>query len=324
MKSRTLGADLEVSAVGYGAMVLAGAYGDVEEEQGIAVIERALDLGVTMIDTSDAYGAGSNEQLVGRAIAGRRDEVVIATKWGIAPGEHSSRADVNFELNIPIDARPERAREAAEASLRRLGVSEIDLWYLHFPDPARPIEASIEAMADVVSTGAVRHLGVSNVTPDELRRAHAVHPITALQFEYSLWTRTVERELLATARELGIGLVAWAPLGSGFLAGTVHTEGSHNYRTHSPRFTDDNLAANLDRFAPVRALAEELDLTPAELALAWLLHQGDDIVPIPGTTNPEHLATNIAATEIELSPETLARVDALVPAGLAAGTPMLS
>jgi aryl-alcohol dehydrogenase-like predicted oxidoreductase len=318
-----LGGDLEVSAIGYGAMGLAGTYGDVEHEQGIAVINRALDLGVTLIDTSDAYGGGANEQLVGQAIAGRRNEVVIATKWGVKPGDHSNPAKISFDIQIPVDGRPERAREAAEASLRRLDISTIDLWYLHWPDPVRPIEEIVGAMAELVRSGEVRYLGLSNVTADELRRAHAVHPITAVQFEYSLWTRTVERELLATIRELGVGLVAWGPLGSGFLAGSVDLSGSHNYRGHNSRFAQ-NLSQNLDRFAPLRELAAELGMPPGTLALAWLLHQGEDIVPIPGTRSLEHLEANIAATEIELDSETLRRIDELAPAGLALGPPMVA
>ena len=324
MKTRMLGGRLEVSEIGYGAMGLAGAWGDVDEAQGVAVLTRALDAGVTMIDTSDAYGGGSNEQLVGRAIAGRRDDAVIATKWGISPGEHSNPAEINWSLEIPIDGRPERAREAAEASLRRLGVATIDLWYLHFPDPAHPIEETVGAMAELVDAGHVRYLGLSNVTADQLRRAHAVHPITAIQYEYSLWTRTVERELLPTARELGIGLVAWSPLGSGFLAGSVDFDGEHNYRSDAPRFEGENLQRNLDRYAPVRGLAAELEITPAQLALAWVLHQGKDIVPIPGTRSFEHLSENLAAAEIALDRDTLARIGDLAPEGLAAGPAMLS
>ncbi len=323
MERRFLGESLDVAAIGFGALGLAGAYGDVDEEQGIAVIRRALERGVTLVDTSDAYGAGSNEKLVGRALAGRSDEVVLATKWGIAPGEHSNPASINWTLEIPIDARPERARQAAEASMRRLGLSTIDLWYLHYPDPVRPIEDSVGAMAALVEAGLVRYLGLSNVTADQLRRAHGVHPIAAVQFEYSLWTRTAERELLAAIRELGVGLVAWAPLGSGFLAGTVDLGGDHNYRGHAPRFQEENLRRNLDRFGPLRVLANDLGITPAQLALAWLLHQGDDIVPIPGTRSVQHLEENLAATEIELDGDTLARIDELVPAGAAVGEPLL-
>jgi aryl-alcohol dehydrogenase-like predicted oxidoreductase len=323
MKTRTLGDGLQVSEIGYGAMVLAGTYGEVDEQQALAVVNHALDRGVSLIDTSDAYGGGSNELQVGKAIAGRRDEVVVATKWGIAPGEHSSPAAINWSIQIPIDARPERAREAAEASMRRLGVSTIDLWYLHYPDPAREIEEVVGAMAELVKAGDVRHLGLSNVTPDQLRQAHATHPIAAVQFEYSLWSRGVEQELLPVMRELGVGLVAWAPLGSGFLAGSVGLEGDHNYRTHSPRFEQANLARNVERFDPFRVCAASLGVTPAQLALAWLLHQGGDIVPIPGTRSIEHLDANLAASEIELDAEALAEIDRLVPPGLAAGAPLL-
>jgi len=323
-RRRLLGGTVEVSALGFGAMVLSGSYGGVAPGQALSVLRHALDQGVTLIDTSDAYGGGSNEELVGRAIAGRRDDVVVATKWGVKPGEHSNPATINFDIKIPIDGRPERARAAAEASLRRLGVSAIDLWYLHFPDPVRPLEDIVGAMAELVQAGLVRHLGLSNVTPDQLRRAHAVHPITAIQFEYSLWTRTVEPALLPAARELGVGLVAWGPLGSGFLAGTVDLSGDHNYRNDSPRFTAENLRSNIDRYAPFRELAGDLGITPGQLALAWLLHQGEDIVPIPGTRDVQHLDSNLEAAAIELKDETLARLDELVPRDLARGVAMVS
>jgi aryl-alcohol dehydrogenase-like predicted oxidoreductase len=323
MHQRTLGGALQVGEIGYGAMVLAGTYGDVGEHDAVAVVAHALDAGVTLIDTSDAYGAGSNEELVGRAIAGRRDEVVVATKWGIAFGTDANAAEINWSRHIPVDARPERARGAAEASLRRLGIDAIDLWYLHYPDPSCPVEESVGAMADLVRSGHVRHLGLSNITPAQLRRAHAVHPIAAVQFEYSLWTRGIERELLPTLRELGIGLVAWAPLGSGFLAGSVDLSGDHNYRSHAPRFQEETLERNLDRFAPFRRLAAERDITPAQLALAWLLHQGSDIVPIPGTRTVTHLDANLASAEIDLDAGTLARLDELAPLDLALGPPLL-
>jgi aryl-alcohol dehydrogenase-like predicted oxidoreductase len=285
---------LETSAIGYGAMVLVGLYGAVDEQQGIEVIQRGLDLGITMIDTADAYGIdGSNERLVGRAIHGRRGEVVVATKWGIAtPSEHANRVRATYENEIWIDARPERARPAAEASMRRLGVEALDLWYLHFPDPGRSIEETVGAMAALVDAGAVRHLGLSNVTAEQLRRAHAVHPIAAVQVEYSLWTREAERELLPAARELGVGIVAWGPLGNGFLAQPITMLAENDFRHNAPRFRGDNLERNRDRFEPFRALADELGISPAQLALAWLLHQGEQVVPIPGTRNPAHLAAN--------------------------------
>ncbi len=316
--------DLQVSALGFGAWALTGTYGAVSDEQAIAVINRALDHGVTMVDTADAYGSdGENERVVGRAIAGRRDEVVVATKWGLAPGKHASKLEHNFGNDIWIDARGERARSVAEESLRRLGIEEIDLWYLHFPDPGRPIEETVGGMAELVQAGLVRHLGLSNVTVDELRRAHKVHPIAAVQNEYSLWTRTPERKMLAVARELGIGFVAWGPLGLGFLAGEVDLGGELDVRRHGPRFQPENLSANVDRFAPFRDLAVELGITPAQLALAWLLHQGDDIVPIPGTRNPQHLDANLAALEIELDRATLERIDELAPPDFAHGPALL-
>jgi aryl-alcohol dehydrogenase-like predicted oxidoreductase len=323
--TRRLG-ELETGALGYGAMVLIGLYGAVDEQQGLDVINHALDLGVTMIDTSDAYGAGgSNELLVGRAIAGRREDVVVATKWGIVPQSPEAHrfAAYTGDNEIWIDARPERARSAAEASLRRLGVDSIDLWYLHFPDPGRPIEETVGAMAELVDAGDVKHLGLSNVDADELRRAHAVHPITAVQVEYSLWTRGVERELLPTARELGVGIVAWGPLGNGFLAQPVTALDEGDFRHNSQRFRGETLMRNVDRFAPFRELAAELGVTAAQLALAWLLHQGDDIVPIPGTRNPEHLESNVAAARIELDAPALAQIDEAAPPGLAEGAALI-
>jgi aryl-alcohol dehydrogenase-like predicted oxidoreductase len=325
MEQRKLGQDLEVSALGYGAMVLIGLYGDIDDENAVQALTHALDRGVTMIDTADAYGVdGSNERVVGRAIAGRRDVVAIATKWGIAvPGPTAHPVDATYANEIWIDARPERARQAAEASLRRLGRDAIDLWYLHFPDPGVAIEETIGAMAELAREGKVRHLGVSNVSAEQLRRAHAVHPITAVQVEWSLWTRDPERELLPLARELGIGIVAWGPLGNGFLAGNVRELGDGDFRHNAPRFQSENLRRNVDRFAPLRALADELAITPAQLGLAWLLQQGEDVVPIPGSRSPGHIDENIEAAQIRLSREVLERIDELVPAGVAAGEPLL-
>jgi len=324
MEQRRLG-QLDTSALGYGAMVLIGLYGAVDEEQGLRVLGHALDRGVTMIDTADGYGAnGANESLVGRAIAGRRDGVVLATKFGItAPNApHAHRVEVTFDNEIWIDGRPEHAREAAEASLRRLGTDVIDLYYLHFPDPAVPIEETVGAMAELAREGKVRHLGLSNVTGEQLRAAAVVHPIAAVQAEYSLWTRGVEADLLPAAREVGAGLVAWGPLGNGFLAGN-HELGAADFRHNAPRFQGENLQRNVDRFAPLRALADEIAVTPAQLALAWLLHQGDDVVPIPGTRSIEHLDANLAAAEIRLSREVLERIEELAPADLAAGQALL-
>ena len=229
------------------------------------------------------------------------------------------------DQQILIDARPERARAAAEASLRRLGVDVIDLWYLHFPDPDVPVEETVGAMAELVAEGKVRHLGLSNVTAEQVMAAHQVHPLAAVQGEYSLWTRDPERELLPVLRELGIGFVPWSPLGAGFLTGAVDRIGApgEDFRTNHPRFKPENLAVNRDRFAPLRSLADELEITPAQLALAWLLHQADDIVPIPGTRTPEHLDENLAAADVGLDADALARIEELAPAGAAAGAALL-
>jgi aryl-alcohol dehydrogenase-like predicted oxidoreductase len=325
MEMRMLTPGLEVGAIGYGAMVLIGLYGEVDEERGLRALRHALDRGVTLVDTADAYGLdGSNERLVGRAIAGRRDDVVVATKWGITPpGPTAHRVEASYANEIWVDGRPERAREAAEASLRRLGVEAIDLWYLHFPDPGVPIEETVGAMANLVAEGKVRHLGLSNITGPELRRAHSVHPIAAVQAEYSLWTRTPERELLPLARELDVGFVAWGPLGNGFLAGTVDRLGDGDFRHNAPRFQDGNLRRNNDRFAPLRSLADELAITPAQLALAWLLHQGESIVPIPGSRSAVHIDENLDALDIRLSSEVMARIEELAPADCAVGAPLL-
>jgi aryl-alcohol dehydrogenase-like predicted oxidoreductase len=330
MKTRTLGTDgLTTSAIGYGAMALVdGMYGSSDEERAVSTLRHALDAGATMIDTADAYGAdGQNERLVGRAVAGRRDEVQVATKWGIVlePGEHAHQVRHSHDQTILIDARPERARAAAEASLRRLGVEAIDLWYLHFPDPGVPVEESVGAMAELVGEGKVRHIGLSNVTADQLLAGHQAHPIAAAQAEYSLWTRDPERELLPALRELGIGFVPWSPLGAGFFAGSADRIGApgEDFRTNHPRFRPENLQANRDRYAPLRGLAAELDITPAQLALAWLLHQGEDIVPIPSTRTPDHLDENLAAAGVALDEATLARIDELAPAGAASGSALL-
>ena len=329
LPTRVLGTrGLTVSAIGFGAMVLVdGMYGAADDERSLQTLRHAIDAGATFIDSSDAYGAdGHNERLIGRAIAGRRDQVQIATKWGIAgPGEHARRVAHAYDNEIWVDARPERARAAAEASLRRLGVDAIDLWYLHFPDPGVPIEETVGAMAELVDAGLVRHLGLSNAAPEQVLAAHQAHPLTAVQTEYSLWTRDPERELLGVLRELGVGLVPWSPLGSGFFAGSADGIGAagQDFRVNAPRFRPENLAANRDRFAPLRRLAADRGITPAQLALAWLLSQGDDIVPIPGTRTPSHLDENLAAAFVALDEATLAEIDAIAPAGAAAGASLL-
>ena len=309
MRQRNL-ATLGVSALGLGCMGMSFAYGAPREEAGFATIERARALGVTLFDTADIYGPETNERLVGRAIAAARDDVVLATKFG--NDWHGAQRRIN--------GRPEYVRSACEDSLLRLGVSHIDLYYQHRVDPATPIEETVGAMAELVQEGKVRHLGLSEAAPATIRRAHAVHPLTAVQTEYSLWTRDVEREILPTLRELGIGLVAYSPLGRGFLTGTISSTkdlAEGDWRRGVPRF--QQLDANRRIVDGVRELATEREVTPAQIALAWLLAQGEDIVPIPGTTRPHHVAENVAAIDLQLSTDELARLDAAAPRGAAVG-----
>jgi len=311
MKLRKLGPELEVSAVGLGCMGMSEFYGEFDDAESIATIHRALDLGVTLLDTSDVYGPHTNEVLVGQAIAGQRDQVVLATKFGIVrdPADRLARS---------VCGRPDYLRSSLEASLTRLGVDYIDLYYQHRPDPSTPVEDTIGAMAELVKAGKVRFLGLSEVTPEILRRAHATHPIAALQTEYSLWCREVEDEILPTARELGIGFVPYSPLGRGFLTGTL-TDMAHlpedDFRRANPRFQGENLATNQQIVDVVRQLAAEKSVTPAQLALAWVLGQGEDVVPIPGTKRRRYLEENLLALDIELSAAELSRIaDAVPPA----------
>ena len=291
-------------------------YGETDEAESIATIHRALEIGIAFLDTADIYGAsfGENERLVGRAIAGRRDEVVLATKFANAVNPDGSRR---------IDGRPEYVREAIDASLARLGVDHVDLYYQHRVDADTPIEETVGAMAELVAAGKVRHLGLSEASAATIRRAHAVHPIAALQSEYSLWTRDPEGEILGTCRELGIGLVAYSPLGRGFLAGRFSSadeleEG--DFRKSNPRFTGENLERNIRLAARVKALAADKGVTPAQLALAWVLSRGEDVVPIPGTKRRAYLEENARAGEVELTEAELALLDAEFPPGAAAGS----
>jgi aryl-alcohol dehydrogenase-like predicted oxidoreductase len=308
MKQRQL-RDLTVSAIGLGCMGMSEFYGPSDEDESIATIHRALDLGVTFLDTSDMYGSGHNEQLVGRAIAGRRDEVQLATKFGIRRENGARR----------IDNSPEWIREACEGSLRRLGVDHIDLYYMHRRTPDVPIEESVGAMADLVTDGKVGHLGLSEVNPDTLRGANAVHPITALQSEWSLFTREIEREIVPTARELGVGIVPYSPLGRGELTGAVEISADDDFRRSSPRFQAGNRERNLERVQRAGEIAAEVGCTPAQLALAWLLHQGDDVVPIPGTRRVSRVEENAAAVDIELTADQLRALDEAFPPGATAG-----
>jgi aryl-alcohol dehydrogenase-like predicted oxidoreductase len=290
-------------------------YGSADQSEAIATIHRAIDLGVSLFDTADIYGPFTNEQLVGTAIADRRDEVILATKFGIVRDpENPTRRGVN--------GRPEYVHAACDASLRRLAVDHIDLYYQHRVDPSVPIEETVGAMAELIDAGKVRFLGLSEAAPETIRRASAVHPITALQTEYSLWSRDIEEEILPTVRELGIGLVAYSPLGRGFLTGrfqSVDDLEPGDFRRYNPRFEAGNLERNLELLARVKEIAAEHDCTPGQLALAWVMHQGEDVVPIPGTKRRSYLEQNVEAAEIELSAEDLARIDEAAPVGAAAG-----
>jgi aryl-alcohol dehydrogenase-like predicted oxidoreductase len=314
MERRTLGTEgLDVSEQGLGCMGMSAWYGPTDDEESIATIQRALELGVTFLDTADVYGDGANEELVGRAIAGRRDEVVLATKFGNRRFDDGTRA---------IDGSPDYVRQAIDASLRRLNVDYVDLYYQHRVDAKTPIEETVGAMAELVAAGKIKHLGLSEAGPQTIRRAHVVHPITALQSEWSLWTRDPEGEVLVTTRELGIGFVAYSPLGRGFLAGRFASPDDledGDFRKNHPRMHGENLERNGRLADRVRELAAEKGCTPAQLALAWILSRGDDVVPIPGTKRRSYLEQNAAASELTLTEDELRRLDESFPAGAAAG-----
>jgi aryl-alcohol dehydrogenase-like predicted oxidoreductase len=317
-QTRTLGsgdAALTVSALGLGCMGMSEFYGTTDEAQSTETIRRALDIGVTFLDTADAYGPFANERLVGKAIDGRRDEVQLATKFGNVRGEDGSRLGIN--------GSPEYVRNACDASLQRLGVDHIDLYYQHRVDRSTPIEETWGALAELVAAGKVRHLGISEASAATIRKAHAVHPITALQTEWSLWTRDVEENgVLATVRELGIGFVAYSPIGRGFLSGEIRSLDDlapDDFRRHNPRFQGDNFATNLHLVDKVREIAAEKGVTATQLALAWVLAQGQDVVPIPGTKRVTYLEENTAAADITLTDDDRRRLAEVAPVGVTAG-----
>jgi aryl-alcohol dehydrogenase-like predicted oxidoreductase len=317
MKTKTLGtgsAALEVSAQGLGCMGMSEFYGTADESEAVATIRRAVELGVTLFDTADMYGPFTNERLVGRALAPHRDRVVIATKFGNVRGENGER------LGIRGDA--EYVRQACDASLQRLGVGHIDLYYQHRVDKTVPIEETVGAMKELVEAGKVRHLGLSEASAETIRRAHAVHPITALQTEWSLWSRDAEDDVLPAVRELGIGFVAYSPLGRGFLSGAIRSVedlAPDDFRRSNPRFQGENFTRNIDLVDRVEEIAREKGATPGQLALAWVMAQGDDVVPIPGTKRVRYLEENVAAVDVELTADDLARLEEAFPKGAVAG-----
>ncbi|MCG7993846.1 MAG: aldo/keto reductase [Candidatus Thiodiazotropha taylori] len=310
--------------LGYGAMVLEGFYGEAEHSGALSTLHHAMDQGI-MIDTADAYGDGHNERLIGEVVQARKDDPFIATKFGIVfdPEQPSREIKTGWGFTLNINASPEYAQKALDDSLQRLGVDAIDLWYMHYPDPGVPIEESVGAMVEAVKQGKVRYLGLSNVTADQIRKASAIHPINAVQYEYSLWRREAESELLPTLRDLGIALVGWSPLGSGFLTGNLQKLDSSDFRNTNPKMRGENFDSNKARVEQINQIAARLKLTTAQVSLAWLLAQGDDIFPIPGTRKTSRIDENLLATSVDLTPDVIEEIDRLTRPGTFAGGTLL-
>lgn len=310
--------------MGYGAMVLEGYYGASDDDNAVTTLVHAMESGM-MIDSADAYGNGHNERLIAKALKDCSSDPFIATKFGIVfdEGQTATQVSTGWGFSLNINGTPEYAFKALDDSLKRLETDCIDLWYAHYLDPGVPVEETVGAMARAVEDGKVRYLGLSNVTAEDVRRAHAIHPISAVQYEYSLWRREVETDLLPTLRELGIALVGWSPLGGGFLTGTVDTLSQDDFRQNNPRYTGNNIEANRNRFAPLMDLAKDMDITPAQLALAWLLHQGKDIFPIPGSRKISRVEENAKALDVKLDSQLMETIDNIAPLGVAKGATLL-
>ena len=313
-----------IKRIGYGAMVLEGYYGGVEDAQAVDVLRHVIAQGY-MIDSADAYGNGHNEELIAQALQGQREKAFIVSKFGIVfdPEQESSSLETGWGFSLNINGTKEYVSSALDQSLKRLGTDYIDLYYAHYPDPAVAIEETVEAMAVAKKQGKIRYLGLSNVTAEQVRRAHAIHPITAVQYEYSLWRREAEVELLPTLRELGIALVAWSPLGAGFLTGKVNELSTEDFRNNNPRFVGENLKTNQDRFAPLNDIAQSMGISTAQLALAWLCHQGSDIYAIPGSRKIHRIDENGGADSVKLSEDILQKMDQLMPMGSTQGATLV-
>lgn len=324
MQQRKIGNDL-VGAIGYGAMVLEGYYGASDDNVAEKVLNQALDVGMNMIDTADAYGNGHNESLIAKVIKERRQDAFVASKFGITfePEWSGTPLSTGWGFDLDINASPKYVVYALEQSLRRLNTDYLDLWYLHYPESNRNLEETIEAMSSQVKAGKVKYIGLSNVNAQEIELAHKIHPISAVQYEYSLWRREIETEILPLCQKLGISVVPWSPLGSGFLTGTVKALDVNDFRNHNPKFKQENLQSNLDRFAPLEKIAQQLNITTAQLALAWLLAQDENIIPIPGTRNIARVIENAAAAEIKLSTEILEQINTIASIGSARGATLV-